>query len=98
MEHLIPAPGVDMLVDETWVLLLWSTHRRSGKEYLSCNLKNKCRVKIENTRGESALGMEGRDHLPEITGEERPNCKKKKYSGEVECSEVLKQKTGDLRK
>lgn len=46
------------------VVFLWGGRKRNG-------------VKVENMKGESALGMEVRDDLPEITGRERASCAKK---------------------
>lgn len=61
------------------VVFLWGGRKRNG-------------VKVENMKGESALGMEVRDDLPEITGRERAS-----YSGGIVCAKILKQKTGGLR-
>lgn len=52
--------------------------------------RKKNRVKIENMKGESALGMEVRDDLPEITGRVRASCAKrgrKTFWGHIMCKD-----------
>lgn len=72
---------------------------KSEKKLLNCifvkKKRDKYRVKIENMRGEPALGMEVREVFQRVQEEELEK-KKKHFRGTV-CAKVLKQKTGGLK-